>query len=183
VITIVSLEDPDRVLGPGERGEICVTGPQVMAGYADRAKENVDIFRGQRLHTGDVGYLDEDGYLFVVDRIKDLIISGGFNVYPRHVEEIIHQHPAVAEVAVVGMTDPHRGEVIKAFVQLRAGEAMSAGELLEFLKDKLAPFQMPRHIAFRNDLPKTLIGKISTKDLVAEPAPEPEPQSAPMASA
>lgn len=183
VITIVSLEDPERILGPGERGEICVSGPQVMAGYADRAKENVDTLRGQRLHTGDVGYLDDDGYLFVVDRIKDLIISGGFNVYPRHVEEIIHQHPAVAEVAVVGVPDPHRGEVVKAFVQLRTGESLTAGELRDFLKDKLAPFQMPRHIDFRADLPKTLIGKISKKDLVAEPAPQPEPHSAPMAGA
>jgi acyl-CoA synthetase (AMP-forming)/AMP-acid ligase II/esterase/lipase len=183
VITIVSLEDPDRILEPGERGEICVSGPQVMAGYADRAKENVDIFRGQRLHTGDVGYLDDDGYLFVVDRIKDLVISGGFNVYPRHVEEIIHQHPAVAEVAVVGVADAHRGEVVKAFVQLRAGESLTAAELREFLKDKLAPFQMPRHIAFRDNLPKTLIGKISKKDLIAETTPEPEPHSAPVADA
>ncbi|MGH6793265.1 MAG: long-chain-fatty-acid--CoA ligase [Methyloceanibacter sp.] len=167
-IEIVSLEDPDRRLGVGERGEICVTGPQVMAGYANRAKENVDIFQGARLHTGDVGYLDEDGYLYIVDRIKDLILSGGFNVYPRQIEEVIHLHPAVDEVAVCGVPDPHRGEIVKAYVKLRQGASVTATELREFLKDKLAPFQMPRQIEFREALPKTLIGKISKKDLIAE---------------
>ncbi len=179
VIDIVSREDPDLILGPGERGEICITGPQVMAGYANRAKENVDIFRGKRLHTGDVGYLDEDGYLYIVDRIKDLIISGGFNVYPRQVEEAIHQHPAVAEVAVIGVPDMHRGETVKAYVKLRDGQAVTAGDLRAFLKDRLAPFQMPRQIEFLEALPKTLIGKISKKDLpAAEPGAKPELDSA-----
>jgi long-chain acyl-CoA synthetase len=176
VIEIVSREKPDQILGAGERGEICITGPQVMVGYANRAKENVDIFRGGRLHTGDVGYLDEDGYLYIVDRIKDLIISGGFNVYPRMVEEVIHQHPAVAEAAVIGVPDQHRGETVKAFITLREGEALTAADLRVFLKDKLAPFQMPRHIEFRDALPKTLIGKISKKDLpTVEPGVEVEP--------
>ncbi|MGH6912463.1 MAG: AMP-binding enzyme [Geminicoccales bacterium] len=139
-----------------------------MAGYANRAKENVDIFQGARLHTGDVGYLDEDGYLYIVDRIKDLILSGGFNVYPRQIEEVIHLHPAVDEVAVCGVPDPHRGEIVKAYVKLRQGASVTATELREFLKDKLAPFQMPRQIEFREALPKTLIGKISKKDLIAE---------------
>ena len=167
VIEIVSLDEPDRVLPPGERGEICITGPQVMPGYANRAQENVDIFLGGRLHTGDVGYLDEDGYLFIIDRIKELILSGGFNVYPRMVEEVIHLHPAVEEAAVCGVPDHHRGEAVKAFVKLREGETVTAGELRGFLKDKLAPFQMPRKIEFRDALPKTLIGKISKIDLVA----------------
>jgi long-chain acyl-CoA synthetase len=179
VIEIVSREDPDRVLGPGERGEICITGPQVMVGYANRAKENVDIFRGKRLHTGDVGYLDEDGYLYIVDRIKDLIISGGFNVYPRQVEEAVHQHPAVAEVAVIGVPDSHRGETVKAYVRLRDGETVTAGDLRAFLKGRLAPFQMPRQIEFMDALPKTLIGKISKKDLpMPEPGARPELDSA-----
>jgi acyl-CoA synthetase (AMP-forming)/AMP-acid ligase II/esterase/lipase len=179
VIEIVSREDPDLILGPGERGEICITGPQVMAGYANRAKENVDIFRGKRLHTGDVGYLDEDGYLYIVDRIKDLIISGGFNVYPRQVEEAIHQHTAIAEVAVIGVPDLHRGETVKAYVKLRDGQTVTAGDLRAFLKDRLAPFQMPRQIEFLDALPKTLIGKISKKDLpAAEPGAKPELDSA-----
>ncbi len=170
IIEIVSLENRGRVLGVHERGEICVTGPQVMTGYANRAKENVDAFDGRRLHTGDVGYFDEDGYLYIVDRIKDLILSSGFNVYPRQVEEIIYQHPAVEEVAVLGVPDPHRGEIIKAFIKLRQGSSLSLAQLREFCADKLAPFQMPRQIEIRDMLPKTLIGKISKKDLVAEPA-------------
>jgi long-chain acyl-CoA synthetase len=150
-----------------------------MAGYANRAKENIDIFRGRRLRTGDVGYLDEDGYLYIVDRIKDLIISGGFNVYPRQVEEAVHQHPAVAEVAVIGVPDPHRGETVKAYVKLREGAAVTGGELRAFLKDRLAPFQMPRQIEFIDDLPRTLIGKVSKKDLpMPGPAARPELDSA-----
>lgn len=170
VVEIVSLDGRGRVLPAGERGEICVTGPQVMAGYANRARENVDIFKGNRLHTGDVGYLDDDGYLFIVDRIKELILSSGFNVYPRAVEEVIQLHRAVAEVAVCGVLDRHRGETVKAFVTVREGETLTAEALREFLADKLAPFQMPRRIEFRDSLPKTLIGKISKKDLIAQDA-------------
>ena len=167
-IEIVALDDPDRLLGPNMRGEICISGPQVMVGYANRAEDNVDIFRGMRLHTGDVGYLDDDGYLFIVDRIKDLILSGGFNVYPRQVEEILHMHPAVEEVAVCGVADPHRGEIVKAFVKTRDGMTLTAGELKAFCKERLAPFQTPREIEFRDTLPKTLIGKIAKKELLAE---------------
>ncbi|MCH7935616.1 MAG: long-chain fatty acid--CoA ligase [Proteobacteria bacterium] len=174
VVTIVSMDDPDKILAVGERGEVCVTGPQVMVGYANRARDNMEIFQGGHLHTGDVGYLDEDGYLFIVDRIKDLILSGGFNVYPRMVEEAVHLHPAVDEVAVCGVADPHRGEIVKAFVKLKQGEEVSAAELRAFLKDKLAPFQMPRRIEFRETLPMTLIGKISKKDLLAEEAAAPK---------
>lgn len=167
VIEIVGLDTPDKLLGPGERGEICVRGPQVMAGYANRAGENVAAFYGSRLHTGDVGYLDEDGYLFIVDRIKDLILSSGFNVYPRQVEEAIAMHPAVAEAAVCGIPDAHRGETIKAFVKLRDGEALTAAELRGFLADKLAGFELPRVIEFRSSLPLTFLGKVSKKDLKA----------------
>jgi long-chain acyl-CoA synthetase len=170
VIKIVSLEEPNRILGPGERGEVCVGGPQIMTGYANRARDNNHVFRSGLLHTGDVGYLDDDGYLFIVDRIKDLILSGGFNVYPRMVEEVIHLHPAVEEVAVCGIPDQHRGEIIKAYVTLCEGEKATAAELKAFFKDKLAPFQMPRKIEFRETMPKTLIGKISKKDLLAEEA-------------
>ncbi len=168
LIKIISLEEPKRVLGLGEKGEICVGGPQIMIGYANRAKDNIHAFQSGLLHTGDVGYLDDDGYLYIVDRIKDLILSSGFNVYPRMVEEVILLHPAVGEVAVCGIPDRHRGESIKAYVTLREGEKLTAAELKAFLKDELAPFQMPRKIEFRKTLPKTLIGKISKKDLLAE---------------
>ncbi len=167
VIEIVALDDPDRLLPQGEQGEICIRGPQVMRGYANRARDNLEVFRGGRLHTGDIGYFDEDGYLYVVDRIKDLILCGGFNVYPRMVEEVIHMHPAVEAVAVCGVPDRHRGEVVKAFVKLREGESLTAAELKEFLKDKLATFQMPRKIEFRDSLPMTAIGKVAKKELIA----------------
>ncbi len=182
VVRIVSVEEPDRVLGPGEQGEICVSGPQVMAGYANRAKENIEAFEDGYLRTGDIGYLDDDGYLYIVDRIKELILSGGFNVYPRMVEETIHLHPAIDEVAVCGVPDQHRGEVVKAYVTLQEGEKATVAELKAFLKDKLAPFQMPRKIEIRSSLPKTLIGKISKKDLLAEELAAPsEPEAIPAA--
>ena len=170
IIEIVALKHPDRLQPTGEHGEICVSGPQVMMGYANRAQENVDAFRGGRLHTGDVGYLDADGYLHIVDRIKELILTGGFNVYPRMVEDAIYQHPAVEEAAVCGVADSHRGETVMGFVKLKDGQSLTAPQLRSFLQDKLAPFEIPRRIEFREDLPKTLIGKIAKKDLLAEVA-------------
>ncbi|HMB77150.1 MAG TPA: long-chain fatty acid--CoA ligase [Kiloniellaceae bacterium] len=174
LVEIYRLDRPDLAAGPGEKGEVCISGPQVMRGYANRAKETADAFQGGRFHSGDVGYLDADGYLFIVDRIKDIVISGGFNVYPRMVEEAIHLHPAVAEAAVCGVPDPHRGEVVKAFVQLKEGESLTGGQLRAFLKDKLAAFEQPRSVEFRKALPLTLIGKVSKKDLLAEVAAEAE---------
>lgn len=167
VIEIVSLEEPDKLMPPGEMGEVCVTGPQVMSGYIDRPEETADALRGGRLHTGDVGYIDEDGFVFIVDRIKELILSSGFNVYPRLVEEAIYEHSAVEEVAVCGLPDRHRGEIVKAFVKRRDGENVTAAELKEFLKERLASFELPRKIEFRDELPKTMIGKIDKKQLLA----------------
>jgi long-chain acyl-CoA synthetase len=172
LIEIYRLDRPSERAAPGEKGEICITGPQVMRGYANRAKETADAFRGGHFHSGDVGYLDPDGYLFIVDRIKDIIISGGFNVYPRMVEEAIYLHPAVAEAAVCGLPDKHRGESVKAFVQVKEGETLTGGQLRAFLKDKLAVFEQPRSIEFRKVLPLTLIGKVSKKELLAEVAAE-----------
>ncbi|MGH6918276.1 MAG: long-chain-fatty-acid--CoA ligase [Geminicoccaceae bacterium] len=168
VVEIAAIDHPDRFLPQGQRGEICISGPQVMGGYGGHPEETAQVLRGGRLYTGDVGYLDQDGYLYLVDRIKDLILCGGFNVYPRMVEEAIELHPAVAEVAVCGVPDPHRGEIVKAFVTLRPGEALSAAELRAFLKDKLAPFEQPRQIEFRSELPRTFLGKPSRRSLIAE---------------
>ena len=168
LIEITSLDDPDRRLPLGQRGEICVSGPQVMAGYADRPDETTEALRGGRLHTGDVGYMDQDGFVYLIDRIKDLILNGGFNVYPRMVEEAIALHPAVEEATVCGVPDRHRGEVVKAYVRLREGAALSAAELRAFLKDKLAPFEQPRQIEFRERLPMTEMGKPSRRALIAE---------------
>jgi long-chain acyl-CoA synthetase len=174
VIEIVSLDDPNIRMPVGENGEICVSGPQVMAGYADRAQETTNVLSNGRLRTGDVGYLDEEGYLFIIDRIKELILSGGFNVYPRMVEEAICTHLAVKEAAVCGIPDTHRGEIIKAFVTLQQGQELKSGDLRAYLKDKLAPFQMPRRVEFRDELPRTFIGKLSKKDLVAGEVPDQE---------
>ncbi len=168
VIEIVSLDEPERRLPLGQRGEICITGPQVMAAYAERSDETEDALRAGRLHTGDVGYMDEDGFVYLIDRVKDLILNGGFNVYPRMVEEAIELHPAVEEVSVCGIEDPHRGEIVKAYVRLKEGQSLTAGGLRAFLKDKLAPFEQPRQIEFRTELPHTLIGKPSRRALIAQ---------------
>ena len=168
IVEITALDDPNRLMPPGATGEICVRGPQVMLGYWRRPEETDKAMIGGRLHTGDVGHMDEQGYTFITDRAKDLILVGGYNVYPRMVEEAILQHAAVADVAVCGIPDDYRGETVKAFIVLRDGQKLILGDLRAFLRDKLAPFEMPRSIAFRESLPRTLIGKVSRKELVAE---------------
>jgi long-chain acyl-CoA synthetase len=167
VVEITAIDDPDKRLPQGQRGEICISGPQVMAGYGDQPEETGQVLRNGRLYTGDVGYLDRDGYLYVIDRIKDLILSGGFNVYPRMVEEAIELHPAVEEVVVCGVPDPHRGETVKAYVRLREGDPTTAADVRAFLKDKLASFEQPRQVELRSELPRTLVGKPSRRALIA----------------
>ncbi|HZD25093.1 MAG TPA: long-chain fatty acid--CoA ligase [Alphaproteobacteria bacterium] len=167
-IVITDREDPGRELPLGEPGEICIRGPQVMKGYYRRPEETAKCLIDGLLHTGDVGYMDEDGYTFIIDRMKDLILVGGFNVYPRHVEEAIYQHPAVAECTVVGVPDDYRGQSVKAFVKLRQPGEIDADKLLEFLRPKLGKHELPRAIEFRDELPKTMIGKLSKKELVEE---------------
>jgi long-chain acyl-CoA synthetase len=167
-ILIYDREDPMKPMPLGEPGEICIKGPQVMAGYWGRPEATAEQLLDGRLRTGDVGYMDEDGYTFIIDRMKDLILCGGFNVYPRHVEEAIYQHPAVAEVTVIGVPDDYRGEAVKAFVKLKDGEGLDQAKLLEFLQPKLGRHEIPREIEFRPELPKTMIGKLSKKELVSE---------------
>jgi long-chain acyl-CoA synthetase len=169
-IEIVSLEDRGRVLGPGERGEVCIRGPQVMKGYWNRPEATAEAVVGGRLHTGDVGYMDEGGYTFVVDRIKDMILCGGYNVYPRNVEEALYLHPAVAECVVAGVPDPYRGQTVKAYVRLLEGHSLTKAELDAFLQDKLSPIEMPKLLEIRDELPKTMIGKLSRKALLDEEA-------------
>jgi long-chain acyl-CoA synthetase len=168
-VEIVSLEDGVTPVESGERGELCVRGPQVMRGYSGRPDETAKTLAGGWLHTGDVACRDQDGYLFIVDRIKDVILVGGFNVYPRNVEEAIYLHPAVEECVVAGVPDPYRGQTVKAWIKLVAGEMLTAEGLRLFLEDKLSHIEMPRLVEFRQDpLPKTPIGKLSRKDLLAE---------------
>ncbi|HZS82497.1 MAG TPA: long-chain fatty acid--CoA ligase [Stellaceae bacterium] len=167
VIEILALDGSGEALPTGERGEIAVRGPQVMAGYWQKPEETARVLQGGRLRTGDVGYLDEDGYLFIVDRLKDVIIASGYKIFPRNVEEAIYQHPATAECVVIGVKDAYRGQTVKAFVVLRHGQALTREELLAFLHDKLSPMEMPKEIEFRASLPKTAIGKLSKKELIA----------------
>lgn len=167
-IEIRDRDDPGRLMPRGENGEICARGPQVMAGYWHQPEETEVAFVDGALRTGDVGHLDADGYLFIVDRIKDLILCGGYNVYPRVIEEALHEHPAVAEAVAIGVPDPYRGQSPKAFVTLHPGTHATADELRDFLRDKLSKIELPREVEIRDTLPKTLIGKLSKKELVAE---------------
>jgi long-chain acyl-CoA synthetase len=167
-IRIVDREDPHKEMPQGEPGEICIRGPQVMAGYWGRPEATAETIIDGWLRTGDVGYMDDEGYTFIIDRMKDLVLVGGFNVYPRHVEEAIYQHPEVAEVTVIGVPDDYRGQSVKAFVVLKGDKMLTDDELRAFLEDKLAKHAVPREIEFRDELPKTMIGKLSKKELVAE---------------
>ena len=169
-VEIRDTEDSQRVLPQGEKGEICVRGPQVMRGYWNKPKETEEVFVDGALRTGDVGYMDEDGFLFLVDRKKDLILAGGYNVYPRVIEEAIYQHPAIKDVTVIGVPDAYRGEAPKAFVTLKDGQTTTPDEIKAFLAEHLNKIEMPREIEIRDDLPRTMIGKLSKKELVAEEA-------------
>ncbi len=168
--TVVEIRDPEtgKILAQGERGEVCARGPQVMKGYWNRPDATTETFIDGALRTGDIGYLDEDGYLFIVDRIKDLILCSGYNVYPRVIEDAAYEHPAVKEAIAIGIPDEYRGEAPKLFVALHEGEELDAGQLNEFLKMRLSPIEMPDAYEFRDELPKTLVGKLEKKALVAE---------------
>lgn len=170
LISLRDLTDPTQEVPQGERGEICVAGPQVMQGYWNRPQETEDQFVGEFVRTGDVGVMDEDGFFFIVDRIKDLIICSGYNVYPRRVEEALYEHEAVQEVIVIGIPDKYRGEAPKAFVKLRDGQQADKTLLMKHLETKLSKIEMPSDIEFRETLPKTMIGKLSKKELKEEEA-------------
>ncbi len=167
-IEIRDLEDPTRKLGIGEKGQVAIAGPNVMAGYWGRAEESDRTVVDGFLLTGDVGTMDEDGYVFLLDRLKDLIICSGYNVYPRMIEEAIYQHPDVVAACVIGLPDDYRGQTPKAFVQLKPGATLTAEALRDFLRDKISRIEMPTAIEFREELPKTAVGKLSKKELIAE---------------
>lgn len=163
-------ETGERALPQGEVGELTIRGPQVMQGYWHQPEETAHALRGGWLFTGDMAKMDEDGFFYIVDRKKDLIITGGLNVYPREVDEVLYAHPAVLEAAAVGMPDPYKGEVVKAFVVLRGGHRATAEDLIAHCKRQLAPHKVPRTVEFRRELPKSLVGKILRRKLV-EPTP------------
>ena len=168
--TVIEIRDPATraLMGQGEKGELVVRGPQVMRGYWQSPDETAFAIDAHGLRTGDIGYKDEDGYIFIVDRIKDLILSSGYNVYPRMIEDALYRHPDVREAVAIGVPDSYRGQSAKAFVVLREGATVTARDLDRFLLDHLSKIERPREIAIREALPKTAIGKLSRKELVAE---------------
>lgn len=155
-------------LPPGEIGEIAVKGPQVMKGYWNKPEETDQVLRDGWLLTGDLGYMNEEGYFFVVDRKKDMIIAGGFNIYPREIEEVMYEHPSVQEVVIAGVPDPYRGETVKAYIVLKESATTTEEELNSFARKHLASYKVPRMYEFRSELPKTAVGKILRRALVEE---------------
>lgn len=165
---IVDLETGTKRLAPGEVGELAIAGPQVMQGYWNNPDETALVLRGGWLYTGDMAKMDEDGYFYVVDRKKEMIITGGLNVFPREVEEALYAHPAVMEAAAIGIPDKYRGEVVKVFVVRKPGAHVAVDELIEHCKKLMAPFKVPKAVEFREALPKSLVGKILRRALAEE---------------
>jgi long-chain acyl-CoA synthetase len=163
VVRIVG--DDGRDLPPGEVGEIVTTGPQVVKGYWGRPEETERALPGRALHTGDVGYMDADGWFYIVDRKKDQINAGGYKVWPREVEDVLYEHEAVREAAVVGVPDAYRGETVKAFVSLRPGRTATEEELIAFAKERMAAYKYPRAVEFLDEIPKTVTGKLLRREL------------------
>lgn len=159
--TVVRVVDEDgRDVAPGEVGELVTSGPQVVPGYWGRPEESERAIPGGALHTGDVGFMDADGWFYVIDRKKDQINAAGFKVWPREVEDVLYGHPAVREAAVVGVPDAYRGETVKAYVSLRPGEDAQADELIAFCRERMAAYKYPRQVEFVDELPRTASGKV-----------------------
>ena len=168
-VEVVALDDPHRVLGPGEVGELRIKGKNVMQRYWNRADDTAAAFADGGFLTGDIGTMDEDGYFFILDRKKDMILSGGFNVYPQVIEQAIYEHPDVEEALVIGIADPYRGEAAKVFIKLRSGAPpLTLDALRDFLADKIGRHEMPAAVEIRAALPRTSVGKLSKKELIEE---------------
>jgi long-chain acyl-CoA synthetase len=162
---IVDLGEGSREVPAGELGEVIIKGPQVMKGYWNMPEETANTLRNGWLHTGDIGRMDEEGYLYIVDRKKDMIIASGYNIYPRDVEEVIYEHPAVQEAVVIGVPDPYRGETVKAVIVLKAGKSASEEEIRQYCRENMAAYRVPSVVEFRGELPKTAVGKILRRAL------------------
>lgn len=165
---IVDTENGEKVLAHNEIGELVVKGPQVMKGYWKRPEETARTIRDGWLYTGDIAYMDEEGYFYIVDRKKDLIIVGGYNVYPREIDEVLHTHPKIREAVTVGVNHRSRGETVKAYIVPKEGENLTVPEVVAFCRQKLASFKVPRLIEFREELPKTMVGKVLRRILREE---------------
>lgn len=164
-VRLVDIEEGKTDVKQGEPGEIIIKGPTVMKGYWNNPEETANQLKDGWLYTGDIGQMDEDGYIYIVDRKKDLIIAGGFNIYPREVDEVLYQHPKVAEGVTVGIPDPYRGETVKVYIVLKPGQTATEQEIIDFCKTKLAPYKVPKLVEFREALPKSAVGKILRKIL------------------
>ncbi len=165
---IVDLEDPSRDMPVGERGQLAVKGPQVMQGYLNRDEDNKNIFHNGYILTGDIAVMDEDGYFYIVDRQKDMVIAGGFNIFPREIEEILYTHEKIMEACVAGVPHEYRGETIKAYIVLKEGATMTEKEVIDFCAANLTKYKVPKVVEFREELPKTMVGKILRRMLVEE---------------
>jgi long-chain acyl-CoA synthetase len=163
------VDEAGRPAAVGTSGEIVISGPGVMRGYWQRPVETEQALVSGRLHTGDIGFTDADGWFYIVDRMKDMIIVSGYKVWPREVEDVLYQHPSVREVAVVGIPDDYQGEAVKAFVSLRPGAEASAEELIDFCRERMAAYKRPRSIEFLVELPKTASGKILRREVRGGP--------------
>ncbi len=152
----------------GEPGELVVKGPQVMKGYWNMPEETAETLRDGWLYTGDVARMDEDGYFYIVDRKKDMIVAAGYNVYPREIEEVLFEHPDVSEAVTVGVPDEYRGETVKAFVVRKPGSEVTEEEILAFCKERLASYKTPKALEFRDELPKSTVGKLLRRVLADE---------------
>lgn len=175
--TLAKIVDVDsgEILPPGEKGELVIAGPQIMDGYLNRPDETARALQTDEdgitwLHTGDIARMDEDGYFYIVDRKKDMILASGYNVYPREIEDVLFEHAKVLEAAVIGVPHDYRGETVKAFVVPKEGESPSDEELIAFCKERLAPYKVPKLIEFRESLPKSTVGKILRRELAEEEA-------------
>ncbi|MEJ2234535.1 MAG: long-chain fatty acid--CoA ligase [Syntrophobacterales bacterium] len=167
-VRIMDLETGTKVEQVGQTGELAIKGPQVMKGYWNMPEETAETLKDGWLYTGDIAHIDEDGYVFIVDRKKDMIIAGGFNIYPRDIDEVLYEHPKIVDAVTIGVPDEYRGETVKVFVVLKPGEALTEEEVIAHCKQKLAAYKVPRLVEFREELPKTMVGKVLRKELRAE---------------
>lgn len=176
-IRIVDVVDGETEVPRGQPGELLIKGPTVMIGYWNNPEETAEVLKDGWLHTGDIVVQDEDGFLFIVDRKKDMIIAGGFNVYPREIEEVLYRHPQIKEAVAVGIPDPYRGETVKVFIVPRGEEELTEGEILAFCREHLAPYKVPKEVEFRSSLPQSAVGKVLRKVLREEEMEKRYPKS------
>ena len=184
---IVDVETGEEEMPVGESGEVIASGPQVMKGYWNMPDETAETLRDGWLYTGDIGTMDENGYFYIVDRKKDMIVAGGYNVYPRDIEEVLFEHPAISEAVAVGIPDEYRGETVKAFVVKKQDVEANEEEIIDFCKERLAAYKVPKSLEFRDELPKSTVGKLlrrvladeEKEKMVAEPGIEEEDPPSP----